>query len=160
MPAQPDPEFVDHVTALLGIASDAINFLVAPSERTDGRLLDPLSLTSDALFRAFAAACDTPIPNGSVCRSRDELAVAIQALLDDAGGVMVKQAHNGAAAGCTVIRKEGDPAPRTAGSRWTQDLSGLEPSKSRCSPRSTPSSVEPDGRHRLVVRSPDRVCGL
>lgn len=81
---------------------------------------------SKATFRAFAAACGTPIPRGTVCRTEEELALAISALLEDVDGVIVKQAHNGAGAGCTVIRKDWKFAPRTAGSIWIDDLSELE----------------------------------
>lgn len=58
-------------------------------------------VNSKATFRALAAACGTPIPRGTVCRSVEELGIAARTLLDDTAGVMVKQAHNGAAAGCT-----------------------------------------------------------
>lgn len=85
-------------------------------------------INSKATFRAFAAASGTPMPRGTVCRTEEELGVAISALLEDAAGVMVKQAHNGAAAGCTVIRHDWDSAPRTAGSKWIDRVSELEDS--------------------------------
>jgi hypothetical protein len=83
-------------------------------------------VNSKATFRALAAASGTPIPRGTVCRTQEELNSAISALLKDTDGVMVKQAHNSAGAGCTVIRKDWTTAPRTAGSIWVNDLSELK----------------------------------
>jgi hypothetical protein len=183
VPAPPDQDFLDHVSTLLKICKERLTILVAPDGQHEGRLFDPLSLTSadlinrleplvkdcsellclwpsvqvadlatrlkiepampgvrffsqggDALanskatFRAFAAACGKPIPRGTVCRTEEELDMAISALLEDVDGVMVKQAHNGAAAGRTVIRKDWRVAPRTAGSIWVDDLSELKDS--------------------------------
>lgn len=83
---------------------------------------------SKASFRALAAAAQVPIPKGTVCRAADELGDAISRLLEEVDGVMVKQAHNGAAAGCTVISRTLGTVPRTAGSIWIDDLSELEDS--------------------------------
>jgi len=83
---------------------------------------------SKASFRAFAAAANVPIPDGTVCRTQQELGDAVTQILVVADGVMVKQSHNGAAAGCTVISRVLEPAARTAGSIWIDDLGELDDS--------------------------------
>ena len=83
---------------------------------------------SKASFRALAAASAIPIPQGTVCRTSLELGDAITELLKVVDGVMVKQSHNGAAAGCTVISSSLNSVPRPAGSIWTNDLSEVEDS--------------------------------
>lgn len=83
---------------------------------------------SKASFRAFAAAAHVPIPDGTVCRTEGELGDAVAQILKVADGVMVKQSHNAAAAGCTVITRARESVPRTAGSIWINDLTELDDS--------------------------------
>lgn len=83
---------------------------------------------SKATFRALAAASKIPIPQGTVCRTSLELGDAITGLLKVVDGVMIKQSHNGAAAGCAVISSNLNKVPRPAGSIWTNDLSEVEDS--------------------------------
>ncbi|MFC5050528.1 hypothetical protein ACFPK9_07880 [Rubritalea spongiae] len=83
---------------------------------------------SKSSFRVLAASAEVPIPKGGVCQTQEELPDRIQWLLKGADGVMVKQSHNGAGAGCAVISKGSHLVPRTAGSIWTNDLGELEDS--------------------------------
>lgn len=83
---------------------------------------------SKATFRALAAASKIPIPKGTVCRSALELKDSINDLLKVTEGVMIKQSHNGAAAGCTVIFSKSNTDMPVAGHKWTNDLSELEDS--------------------------------
>jgi hypothetical protein len=83
---------------------------------------------SKASFRALAAASKIPIPQGTVCRTSLELGDAITELLKVVDGVMIKQSHNGAAAGCAVISSDLNNVPRPAGLIWTKDLSEVEDS--------------------------------
>jgi hypothetical protein len=75
-----------------------------------------------ATFRAVAAAAGVPIPAGAVCRSEREAVAATLALLDSAGAVMVKQAHNGAGVGNQLLLRDADLASDHVGARHLHQL--------------------------------------
>jgi hypothetical protein len=70
-----------------------------------------------AVFRAVAAAAGAPIPAGAVCRDVAEAVGATVRLLDQAGAVMVKQAHNGAGMGNQLLVRDSSLAIDHAGAR-------------------------------------------
>ncbi|MGQ0773176.1 MAG: hypothetical protein ACT4NY_01955 [Pseudonocardiales bacterium] len=77
-----------------------------------------------AAFRALAAGAGVPIPAGAVCRSEREAVAATEALLDGAGAVMVKQAHNGAGVGNQLLMGDASLASDHVGARHLHQLDG------------------------------------
>ncbi|MBC6451315.1 preATP grasp domain-containing protein [Actinokineospora xionganensis] len=77
-----------------------------------------------ATFRALAAAAGVPIPAGAVCRSEREAVAATAALLDGAGAVVVKQAHNGAGVGNQLLLRDVSLASDHVGARHLHRLDG------------------------------------
>ncbi len=77
-----------------------------------------------ANFRALAAGAGVPIPAGAVCRSEREAVAATATLLDGAGAVMVKQAHNGAGVGNQLLLRDASLASDHVGARHLHRLDG------------------------------------
>jgi hypothetical protein len=77
---------------------------------------------SKAVFRALAAAAGVPVPRGAVCRSPREAEAATRELLAARGGVVVKQAHNGAGAGNQLVVQDPALALDHAGARHLHQL--------------------------------------
>lgn len=77
-----------------------------------------------AAFRALAAGAAVTIAAGAVCRSAGEAVGATLALLDQAGAVMVKQAHNGAGVGNQLLLRDAQLASDHVGARHLHLLEG------------------------------------
>jgi biotin carboxylase len=75
-----------------------------------------------ATFRALAAGADVPIPAGAVCRSPSEAVAATADLLSRTGGVVVKQAHNGAGVGNQLVLRNALLAAGHIGARHLHQL--------------------------------------
>jgi hypothetical protein len=75
-----------------------------------------------ATFRAVAAGADVPIPAGAVCRSPSEAVAATADLLSRTGGVVVKQAHNGAGVGNQLVLRDASLAAGHVGARHLHQL--------------------------------------
>jgi hypothetical protein len=77
---------------------------------------------SKATFRALAADIDVLIPAGAVCRSQSEAIAATADLLSRTGGVVVKQAHNGAGVGNQLVVRDASLASDHVGARHLHHL--------------------------------------
>lgn len=75
-----------------------------------------------ATFRALAASAGVLIPAGAVCRSPTEAVAATRDLLSRTGGVVVKQAHNGAGVGNQLVLRDAALAPDHVGARHLHQL--------------------------------------
>ncbi|MFJ8795078.1 hypothetical protein [Streptomyces sp. NPDC102462] len=79
-----------------------------------------------ATFRALAAGAGVPIPAGAVARSEREAIDAATILLDEAGAVMVKQAHNGAGVGNQLLVRDASLASDHVGARHIHHLDSAD----------------------------------
>jgi hypothetical protein len=77
---------------------------------------------SKATFRALAVGAGVPIPTGAVCRSEREAADTTVTLLEAAGAVVVKQAHNGAGVGNQLLVRDASLAFDHVGARHLHHL--------------------------------------
>ena len=77
-----------------------------------------------ANFRALAAGAGVPIASGAVARSEREAVEAAAILLDGAGAIMVKQAHNGAGVGNQLLVRDASLASDHVGARHIHRLDG------------------------------------
>jgi pre ATP-grasp domain-containing protein len=75
-----------------------------------------------ATFRALAAGAGVPIPAGAVCRSPSEAVAATADLLSRTGGVVVKQAHNGAGVGNQLVLRDASLTAGHIGARHLHQL--------------------------------------
>ncbi|MFF5265297.1 hypothetical protein ACFY4C_40985 [Actinomadura viridis] len=80
-------------------------------------------VNNKAVFRALAAGCGAPISPGAVVRDPGEATDAMESLLPGTGGVLVKQAHNGAGVGNEIVLATGaDLADDHVGARHLHRL--------------------------------------
>ncbi|TVZ90513.1 hypothetical protein FB157_111171 [Streptomyces sp. BK340] len=79
-------------------------------------------VNNKTVFRMLAAAAGTPVAAGTVVRDPGEAAAATQQLLDGAGAVVVKQAHNGAGVGNELLVADPLLATGHAGARHLHQL--------------------------------------
>ncbi|MGW2826400.1 preATP grasp domain-containing protein [Streptomyces sp. NPDC001443] len=83
-------------------------------------------VNNKSTFRMFAAAAGTPVAAGTVVRGPGEATAATQQLLEDAGAVVVKQAHNGAGVGNELLLADPLLATGHAGARHLHQLDGTD----------------------------------
>ena len=79
-------------------------------------------VNNKATFRMLAAAADVSVAEGTVVRDPGEAAAATEQLLNNAGAVVVKQAHNGAGVGNELLVADPLLATGHAGARHLHQL--------------------------------------
>lgn len=79
-------------------------------------------VNNKANFRALAAGAGVPVPEGSVAHSEREAVDATATLLEVAGAVMVKQAHNGAGVGNELLVRDASLVFDHVGARHLHNL--------------------------------------
>jgi hypothetical protein len=83
-------------------------------------------VNNKAVFRTLAAAAGAPVAAGTVVHDPVEAAAACERLLQDAGAVVVKQAHNGAGVGNELLVADPSLATGHAGARHLHQLPGAD----------------------------------
>ncbi|MEU1273572.1 hypothetical protein [Streptomyces sp. NPDC005799] len=83
-------------------------------------------VNNKTVFRMLAAAAAAPVAAGTVVRDPGEAAAATQRLMENAGAVVVKQAHNGAGVGNELLVADPSLATGHAGARHQHQLDGAD----------------------------------
>ncbi|PWJ05060.1 hypothetical protein DKG34_24970 [Streptomyces sp. NWU49] len=85
-------------------------------------------VNNKAVFRMLAAAAGVPVAHGTVVRDPAEATATTLSLLQNAGAVVVKQAHNGAGVGNELLVADPGLATGHAGARHLHHLNHTNPS--------------------------------